>query len=60
MAVPQKRTSKRKRNMRRSHLALKVPNLVGCSNCGAQIRSHMVCPQCGSFKGKEVLQVGNY
>ncbi len=57
MAVPQVRTSKRKRNMRRSHHALKAPTLVTCSNCGAYTRPHRVCPQCGHFKGKEVLQV---
>jgi len=60
MAVPQEKTSKRRRNMRRSHHALKTPNLIGCSNCGAQIMSHRICPQCGSFKGKEVLAVENY
>lgn len=60
MAVPQVRTSRRKRNQRRSHLALKAPNLVTCNNCGALIRPHLVCAQCGHFKGKEVLQVEAY
>lgn len=60
MAVPQVRTSRRKRNQRRSHLALKAPNLVTCNNCGALIRPHVVCAQCGHFKGKEVLQVEAY
>jgi large subunit ribosomal protein L32 len=60
MAVPQVRTSQRKRNMRRSHHALKVPPLVTCSNCSALISPHRVCPQCGHFKGKEVLPVEAY
>ncbi|MDH4248558.1 MAG: 50S ribosomal protein L32 [Deltaproteobacteria bacterium] len=60
MAVPQERTSKRKRNMRRSHDALKAPALVGCSNCAALISPHRICPQCGHFKGREVMQVENY
>jgi len=60
MAVPQVRTSRRKRNMRRSHHALKPPTLVTCNNCSALIAPHKVCPQCGSFKGKEVLNVENY
>jgi len=60
MAVPQVRTSQRKRNQRRSHHALKAPNLVTCNNCGALIRPHLVCAQCGHFKGKEVLQVEAY
>lgn len=57
MAVPKRKTSKRVRNQRRSHHALKAPSLVPCSNCNALILPHRVCHQCGHFKGKEVLQV---
>ncbi len=60
MAVPQVRTSQRKRGHRRSHHALRAPNLVTCNNCSALILPHRVCPQCGHFKGKEVLQVEAY
>ena len=60
MAVPQVRTSPRKRNQRRSHHALKAPNLVTCNNCGALIRPHRVCSQCGYFKSKEVIQIEAY
>jgi len=60
MAVPQVRTSKRVKGQRRSHDALKVPTLITCSNCSALIRPHQVCPQCGHFKGKEVVQVESY
>jgi large subunit ribosomal protein L32 len=57
MAVPKRKTSKRVRNQRRSHHALKAPNLIPCSNCGALTRPHQVCGQCGHFKGNEVKQV---
>ncbi len=60
MPVPKRRTSKRVRNQRRSHHALKAPNLVPCSNCSAAIRPHQVCPQCGHFKGSEIVQVENF
>jgi large subunit ribosomal protein L32 len=60
MAVPQGRTSKRKRQFRRSHHALKPPTLIHCGNCGSQILPHRVCSQCGHFKGKPVLDVGNF
>ncbi len=60
MAVPQVRTSRRKRNMRRSHHALKAPTLVNCNNCSALIPPHRVCAQCGHFKGKEVMEVEAY
>ena len=57
MAVPQKRTSKRVRNQRRSHHALKQPGVQPCSNCGSLIPPHRVCSQCGHYKGQEVKQV---
>lgn len=60
MAVPQVRTSRRKRGNRRSHLALKAPSLVTCSNCSALIPPHRVCQHCGHFKGKEVVEVEAY
>jgi large subunit ribosomal protein L32 len=34
MAVPKKKVSKSKRNMRRAHHALDASNLVECTNCG--------------------------
>ncbi len=57
MPVPKRKISKRVRNQRRSHHALKAPNLVTCSNCSALIRPHQVCGQCGHFKGSEIKQV---
>ena len=27
-----------------------------CPKCGAEIRPHRVCPECGSYKGKEVVK----
>ena len=36
MAVPKKKTSRTRRDQRRSHHALKGPGLVPCPNCGSQ------------------------
>lgn len=55
MAVPFRRTSKMKKAVRRSHLALSVPNMVVCSNCGELTLSHKVCANCGYYKGKLVV-----
>jgi large subunit ribosomal protein L32 len=60
MAVPQEKTSKRRRNTRRSHHALQAPSLASCSNCGALHLPHRICPQCGHYKGKEVIEVEAY
>ena len=54
MAVPFRRTSKTRKALRRSHIALANPTLAVCSNCGAHIKPHHVCPKCGFYDGKKV------
>jgi large subunit ribosomal protein L32 len=54
MGVPADKTTKMKRNKRRSHLALKKPNPAACSKCGELKLSHKVC-SCGFYNGKEVI-----
>ena len=56
MAVPFRRVSKMKKGMRRSHLALNVPGMITCPNCGELTLAHRVCSNCGYYKGKQVVQ----
>ena len=51
MAVPQRRISKTRKRMRRTHFKLSVEGLVTCPNCGDMIKSHHVCPKCGYYAG---------
>ena len=55
MAVPQRRISKTRKRLRRTHFKLEVSGLVACPHCGELIRSHRVCPKCGYYAGKEVV-----
>ena len=55
MAVQQNKTSSSKRNMRRSHHALKPTMLTECQNCGELKRSHHICLACGHYRGREVI-----
>lgn len=55
MAVPKKKTSQSRRDMRRSHHALKPENSGECRNCGELKRPHHVCPSCGHYKGRQVF-----
>jgi large subunit ribosomal protein L32 len=55
MAVPKRKTSPSKRNMRRSHDALKNPQFQECPNCGELRLPHNVCPSCGHYKGREII-----
>lgn len=54
MAVPKKKTSRSRRNMRRSHDHVAVPNVVFCE-CGEPTLAHRICASCGTYKGKQVL-----
>lgn len=56
MAVPKKKTSKSRRNMRRSHHALQSASYAECQNCGELKRPHHVCAACGYYDGREVVE----
>ena len=58
MAVPQRRISKTRKRLRRTHFKLSVSGLTTCPNCGAMIKSHHVCPKCGYYGGKVVYLNG--
>lgn len=56
MAVPKQRTSKAKRDKRRSHDALVAPARSVCPQCNAPKQPHRICPTCGSYKGRTVIE----
>lgn len=60
MAVPKRRKSKSRRDMRRAqHDKISAPNLVPCPNCGEPKLPHRVCGYCGHYRGREVtIQAG--
>jgi large subunit ribosomal protein L32 len=55
MAVPKKKTSKSRRDMRRAHHALKPVGHMECPNCGERKRAHHICPSCGQYDGRDVV-----
>lgn len=58
MAVPKRKTSKARRDKRRSsHWKLELPGLVKCPQCGAMKLSHRMCASCGFYKGREIIQM---
>ncbi|MBX6396533.1 MAG: 50S ribosomal protein L32 [Alicyclobacillaceae bacterium] len=56
MAVPFRKTSKRRKRLRRTHFKLQVPGMIPCPQCGEMKLSHRVCPNCGYYKGRQVVQ----
>ncbi len=56
MAVPKRKTTKSKRNMRRAHDALKTENWVEDSNTGEAKRRHHIDLKTGMYRGKQVIE----
>jgi len=56
MPGPKRRPSKRKRDQRRAHDAVGVPARSNCPQCGEPKRPHRVCPNCGTYRGRELVQ----
>ncbi len=56
MAVPKRRMSRSNTRSRRSQWKTSAPTLVTCPGrgCGAKIPPHTACPECGTYKGRQV------
>ena len=57
MPIPKQRHTSSRRDRRRSHLALKRVFLTKCPHCGASIPPHTICPNCGYYKGRKIIDV---
>jgi len=57
MPNPKNRHSKSRRGKRRSHDFLTARSLSNCSNCGTPVLPHRVCPNCGHYKGRQVIEI---
>jgi large subunit ribosomal protein L32 len=55
MAVPKKKTSKSKRNMRRSHHAIKLVNVVVDSKTGEYRLPHHMCLSDSTYNDRTVV-----
>lgn len=56
-AVPKKRVSNARQGNRRAHHKLKLPQLKVCPQCRQWRQAHHVCPNCGTYRGRQVLPV---
>ncbi|ASJ89392.1 MAG: 50S ribosomal protein L32 [Candidatus Malacoplasma girerdii] len=57
MAVQQRRVSKSRKGMRKSHLHLEQATVIACPKCGQMIKPHHVCKYCGYYDKKKVLEI---
>lgn len=54
MAVPKRKTSKSRRDKRRTHWKTAAPGLSICPQCNEPKLPHRACPNCGTYKGRTV------
>ena len=57
MALPARHHSRSRINKRRSHTAIKPLVFIKCPHCGERTLAHRVCPKCGFYKEKEIIDV---
>lgn len=57
MAVPKQRKTSSRRDNRRSHHALSKSAVHSCPKCGNPKQPHNMCENCGTYKGREVVDV---
>lgn len=56
-ALPKRKVSRHRRGNRRQHLALTAPTMVTCPKCGSLMRAHYTCQVCGTYKGRQIIEV---
>lgn len=56
-ALPKRKTARARKGKRRSHHSVVAPALVPCPKCSAMRLPHHVCPTCGSYDGREVVEI---
>jgi large subunit ribosomal protein L32 len=57
MAHPKRKHSRSRTLKKRTHKKLSLPALVECKQCRKLKPSHMVCPFCGYYAGREIVTI---
>lgn len=55
MPNPTKKSSKTRRDKRRTHYKAKPMSTANCPNCGTAKLTHSACPECGYYNGRKVI-----
>jgi len=57
LANPKHRHTRTRRDKRRANWKGQLPNLSLCPDCNELKLSFRVCPNCGSYNGRKILEV---
>lgn len=55
MPVPKRKRSRARRDKRFANKGMDVSSVGSCPNCNNHIASHVVCANCGFFKGRKII-----
>jgi len=55
VALPKRKISRSRRDKRRTHQKLSIPNVVECPHCHQPKLPHRACPNCGYYGGRMVI-----
>ncbi|HEY56549.1 MAG TPA: 50S ribosomal protein L32 [Dehalococcoidia bacterium] len=57
-ALPKRKYAKARQGKRRSHIGLaSSPQLESCPQCHSPKLPHHVCPTCGTYDGRQVIEI---
>ena len=57
MAVPKRKHSNARTGSRRAHDAKQPRQLTYCNRCSTAIPTHVICPKCGHYMGRPVVEM---
>jgi large subunit ribosomal protein L32 len=57
MPNPKRQHSVQRQRKRRTHYKASVPSLGKCPQCQKPVLAHRICPFCGFYKGKNVIDM---
>ncbi|GAB4545535.1 MAG: 50S ribosomal protein L32 [Thermodesulfovibrionia bacterium] len=57
MANPTHRHTRSRRDKRRANWRIVAPNIALCPECQEPVLPHRVCTNCGSYRGKRIIEV---
>jgi large subunit ribosomal protein L32 len=56
LAVPKQKQSSARRDKRRANHKIEAPTFNECPQCHAPRRPHRVCPECGYYARRQVIE----
>lgn len=57
MAVPKRKQSNSRTGKRRSHHAKRPRQTAACPKCSRAVPLHVICPNCGHYMGRAVVEM---